>query len=431
MNKKSYLGPIFIIGILFFIFGFITWLNSILIPYLKIACELSNFAALLVAFAFYISYFVMALPSSWILEKTGFKSGMSLGLIVMAFGSALFIPAAYIRFYPLFLIGLFIQGTGLALLQTATNPFVTILGPLESAAKRISIMGICNKIAGAISPLILGALVLKDSTEIEIKIKEISTSAKDLLLDELALRVVLPYLIISVSLLLLAFFIYKSSLPKIGANQESSDDNSQSKNERPSVFDYKYLNLGVIALFLYVGTEVIAGDTIINYGRGLNIEPFNINLFSKTINLKDPNIFTTYTLIGMLIGYIIGIVTIPKYISQSKALSIFALLGIIFTFISLFTKGFTSALFIALLGLANSMMWPAIWPLSIDGLGKHIKKASALLIMAIAGGAILPLIYGLIADNIGTHYAYSILIPCYLFILFFAVKGHKIGKSEF
>lgn len=161
-NKNSYVLSISIIGALFFIFGFVTWLNATLIPYLKIACELSTDAeAYLVTSAFYISYFVMALPSSWVLKKIGFKNGMSLGLFVMAIGSLVFIPAAMSRTYGMFLTGLFIQGTGLSILQTAANPYVTILGPIESAAKRISIMGIANKVAGILSPLILGVIVLK------------------------------------------------------------------------------------------------------------------------------------------------------------------------------------------------------------------------------------------------------------------------------
>jgi len=413
-RRNDYLIPIIIIGFFFFIFGFVTWLNGILIPYLKIACELNNFESYFVAFAFYISYFVMALPSSWVLKKTGFKRGMAVGLVVMALGTLMFIPAAYTRTYGLFLTGLFIMGTGLAILQTAANPYITILGPIESAAKRISIMGIANKGAGVISPLILGAIVLKDTDKIVEKIRLMGPAQKAMELDELALRVVIPYLIMTVILLGLAALIKYTSLPDI----DDTDSEQVTDSGKTSIFQYPYLIFGVIALFLYVGVEVLAGDTIISYG------------FSQGIAMDEAKVFTSYTLGAMLIGYILGIMLIPKVIKQEQALTISAILGIIFSFLAIYTEGFTSVMFIAALGLANAIMWPAIWPLSIDGIGKFIKTGSALLIMGIAGGALLPLLYGYLADieSIGTNQAYWIMVPCYLFILFFAVKGHKMGK---
>jgi glucose/galactose transporter len=413
-RKNNYIIPIIIIGFFFFIFGFVTWLNGVLIPYLKIACELNNFESYFVAFAFYISYFVMALPSSWVLKKTGFKRGMAVGLIVMALGTALFIPAAYTRTYGLFLAGLFVMGTGLAILQTASNPYITILGPIESAAKRISIMGIANKGAGVISPLILGAIVLKDTDIIVEKIKLLNPVQKALELDDLALRVVVPYLIMTLILLGLAALIKYTNLPEIDQEEEVTN----TEGERTSIFKYPYLIFGVIALFLYVGVEVLAGDTIISYG------------LSQNIPMQDAKVFTSYTLAAMLLGYILGIIMIPKIIKQEQALMGSAILGILFTILAIFTDGFTSIVFIAALGFANAIMWPAIWPLSIDGIGKFIKTGSALLIMGIAGGAMLPLLYGYLSDieSIGTTQSYWIMVPCYLFILFFAVSGHKMGK---
>ncbi len=415
-RRNNYLIPITIIGLFFFIFGFVTWLNGVLIPYLKIACELNNFESYFVTFAFYISYFVMALPSSWVLRKTGFKRGMSVGLIVMALGTALFIPAAYTRTYGLFLAGLFIMGTGLAILQTASNPYITILGPIESAAKRISIMGIANKVAGAISPLILGAIVLKDTDKIVENIKSMDAVQRAAELNDLSLRVVIPYLIMTVVLLGLAALIKYTSLPDI---DQENENNANAEVDRKSIWQYPYLILGVITIFLYVGVEVLAGDTIISYG------------VSQDIPMVKAKEFTTYTLIAMLIGYGIGILLIPKIIKQERALMGSAILGVIFTILAIFTEGYTSVYFIAALGFANAIMWPAIWPLSIDGIGKYIKTGSALLIMGIAGGALLPLLYGYLADieSIGTTQAYWIMVPCYLFILFFAVRGHKIGKS--
>jgi len=220
MNKiknlfKNISSPIVIIGTLFFVFGFVTWLSAILVPYLKIACELNNFQSYLVAFSFYIAYFFMSVPSGWFLEYTGYKRGMAAGLVIMAIGSLIFVPAALTRTYGLFLTGLFIQGTGMAVLQTASNPYVTIIGPIKSAAKRISIMGICNGVAGVLAPAILGFITLKGADEIVLKITTMNIDQKNLELDALASRVIVPYILIMISLLLLAVFLYYSNLPDI------------------------------------------------------------------------------------------------------------------------------------------------------------------------------------------------------------------------
>jgi glucose/galactose transporter len=393
-NSKSSNGPLMIIGILFFVFGFITWVNSVLIAFFKDAFQLNNFDSLLVTFAFFISYFVMAIPSSWVLAKTGFKRGMSLGLLSMAIGTLLFIPAAKMANYPMFLFGLFVIGTGLALLQTASNPYVTILGPSESAAKRISVMGICNKVAGILSQFIFGGLFLSSG----------------LVGNEKLNTVITPYGIMTVILIILAIWVWFSSLPEVEAEEIKQENDSV----KDSVWSYPNLVLGLVAFFLYVGVEVIAGDTIINYG------------VSQGFDKDVAKIFTTYTLYGMLVGYIVGILFIPKYLSQQKALNYSAILGIVFSIGTIFFTGFTSVLCLALLGLANALMWPALWPLAIQGLGKFTKLGSALIIMMISGGALLPLLYGKIADQIGdTQKAYIIMIPCYIFIYFYATIGHK------
>jgi len=414
-HKSPVLHPVAIIGSLFFIFGFITWLNSVLIPYLRIACELNNLESYLVTFAFYIAYFVMAIPSSWVLKRSGFKKGMSVGLSVMAVGALIFIPAALTRTYTLFLTGLFVQGTGLALLQTASNPYITIIGPRESAARRISIMGICNKLAGAIAPIILGAIALKDADVIKNKVVGLSVAQKAQELDALASRVIVPYIVIVVALIILALFVFLSGLPEIDTDHED-EKTATANTSKHSVFQFPHLVFGVVTLFLYVGAEVIAGDTIISYGS------------AQGIPLTTAKFFTTCTLCAMIVGYIIGIISIPKYISQEKALRYSAILGVLFTIIALFTHGYTSVLFIALLGLANSLMWPAIWPLAIAGLGRFTKLGSSLLIMSIAGGALLPLVYGRLADYFNPQQAYWILIPCYLFILYYATYGYKLRK---
>lgn len=417
VGKPNYTSQIVIIGILFFIFGFVTWLNSTLIPYLQIACQLKTSEAVLVTFAFYISYAVMAFPSSWVLKKTGFKKGMMWGLICMAIGALVFIPAAQSRTYGLFLTGLFVIGTGLALLQTASNPYITILGPIESAAKRISVMGICNKGAGALAPLIMGAFLLKDSDALIERLKTLDASQKVIELDALASRVIVPYIIIASVLIALAVFIYFSSLPEVKAEGEDSDIGPVS-GKHQTIFSFPYLWLGFVTLFLYVGVEVMAGDIIQVYGKAIGI------------SLDIAKHFTTYTMIGMLIGYLIGIVTIPKYITQNTALKSSAILGVVFSLLAIFTSGYTSVLFIALLGLANALVWPAIWPLAIHGLGKFTKAGSALLIIGIAGGAVLPKIWAALGEKIGFQQAFWILVPCYLFILYFATYGYKIGVKS-
>jgi glucose/galactose transporter len=414
--KPNYTSQIVIIGILFFIFGFVTWLNSTLIPYLQIACQLETSQAVLVTFAFYISYAVMAFPSSWVLKKTGFKNGMMWGLICMAIGALIFIPAAESRTYGIFLTGLFVIGTGLALLQTASNPYITILGPLESAAKRISVMGICNKGAGALAPLVMGAFLLKDSDAFVEKLKTLNPAEKAIQLDALASRVIVPYVIIAAVLIALAIFIYFSSLPEVKAEGEEEKDVHNGDGQ--TIFSFPYLWIGFVALFLYVGVEVMAGDIIQVYGKAIGI------------SLDIAKHFTTYTMIGMLIGYLIGIVMIPKYISQTTALKASAILGVIFTLLAIFTSGYNSILFIALLGLANALVWPAIWPLTIHGLGRFTKTGSALLVVGIAGGAVLPKLWAMIGERFGYQEAFWIMVPCYLFILYFAAYGHKVGLKN-
>ena len=421
LKTKSDTYSIVIIGILFFVFGFVTWLNGTLIPFLKLACQLENDTqAFFVTTAFYMAYFFLALPSSLVLKKTGYKNGMALGLFTMAIGSVIFIPAANARSFPLFLTGLFVQGAGLALLQTASNPYISILGPIESAAKRISIMGICNKTAGIISPIILGALVLKNATAIEEKIiAATDTADKEILLNELAKRVVNPYIIITIVLIAVAVMIKMSSLPEIKSD-ETDDVADSIAHKKTSALQFPHLLLGVLCIFLYVGAEVMAGDAIGTYGRHMGMP------------LDETKYFTAFTLVGMLIGYVVGIFTIPKIISQQKALAISAILGIIFCIGAFVSNDYTAIVFIALLGLANALMWPAIFPLAISGLGKFTKTGAALLVMGIVGGAIIPLVYTSLKDKLHVSNSLSFLVcmlPIYVYILYYATRGFKIGKS--
>ena len=419
-HQKSYVFPMIIIGALFFIFGFVTWLNSVLIPFLKQACQLTDFQAYFVTLAFYISYFIMAIPSSAILKKTGFAKGMSVGLFVMAIGSIIFIPAAQIRSYPLFLVGLFVQGTGLTLLQTASNPYVTILGPIESAAKRISIMGICNKVAGMIGIFILVELLFSDTQTLSARIELLSGAELANELDILASRVIVPYVIMAVILAGLAIMILKAHLPEINPEEDEVPDAKELINvkDKNSVFAFPHLMLGVLCIFVYVGVEVIAIDTIGLYGE---YQGFDLNTAGK---------FSIYSLIALTIGYLLGIVVIPKHLSQKNALVLCGALGFVFAIAALFTDGWVSIGFIVLLSFAHALMWPSIWPLAIDKLGRFTKTGSALLIMGIVGGAILPLVYGAMADSADRQVAYWVTVPCYIYIMYYAAWGHKVGKPR-
>ncbi len=417
-NSKQYLPALIIIACLFFVFGFITWSNSQLIPYLKIACELTDTQSYLVATAFFAAYFVMAIPSAALLRITGFKKGMSLGLLVMALGALLFVPAAQSRHFNLFLTGLFIIGSGLALLQTAANPYATVLGPIESAAQRISIMGICNKVAGIIAVYVLGAITLENADGIKAKLLTLSSSEKALELDALASRVILPYIVIAASLAALALIIYFIHLPEINEEEQQAGD-SENAVGKTSVLQFPHLILGALAIFFYVGVEVISYDTFTGFGEALGYP------------LATAKSFATYTGYGLLIGYVVGIIAIPKFISQQKALTILTVLSIVFVLVSMFTKGDIAIYSFAVLGFTNSVVWPAIWPLAINHLGKFTKTGSALLIMGIVGGAVLPPLYGKFSEFLGSRQmAYSMMIPCYVFILYFAWSGHKLGLKK-
>lgn len=423
------LVPILIIAGMFSIFGFVTWINGALIPFMKTLNELTEAQAYLVASASYISFVVMALPASFIIGKIGYKNGMSLGLFIMALGALVFIPAAEARTYWMFLVAIFIQGVGMTVCQTAANPYITIIGPIESGAKRMAIMGIANKVAGALGSLIFGALLLSGIDDVKEKIATVSEAEKGAMLDTMADSVHSPYYVMAAILFVLALLIRKAPLPNVEA--EEVDETVTGKSTKTSIFQFPHLWLGVFALFVYVGAEVIAGDTIISYGMSLGFTG------------EEAKYFTTYTLMAMVVMYLLGALLIPKYLKQGTALILSALLGILFSVCILMTTGFASVLFVAALGIANALVWPAIWPLTLDGLGKFTKTASALLIMAISGGAIIPPLYGRLVDaskndlisqgidaveatTTAATGSYWILIPCYAIILFFAVWGHKM-----
>jgi fucose permease len=327
LTKRETYVSIFLIGLMFFIFGFVSWVNSILIPYFKIACELTSFQAYLVAFAFYIAYFVMSVPSSYLLKAIGFKKGMMFGFWLMALGAFIFVPAAASRTYEIFLVGLFTIGIGLAILQSAANPYITILGAKERAAQRISMMGICNKAAGILSPIVFAAVILRPTdTHLFAQLSNMVESERSMALDELIRRVIYPYIAMGCFLFILGYLFYRSPLPEIDTEYE--DENRASVNSgKTSIFQFPHLILGAIAIFLHVGTQVIAIDTVIGYTNSMGI------------NLLEAKIFPSYTLFCTICGYLIGIVIIPRFISQVNALRICTILGTIFTLLIIFSEG--------------------------------------------------------------------------------------------
>ena len=425
LSKRDTRISILIIGLLFFVFGFVSWVNAILIPYFKIACELTNFKAYLVTFAFYISYFVMAVPSSFLLKKVGFKKGMMIGFWAMSVGAFIFVPAAFSRIYEIFLAGLFTIGAGLSILQTAANPYITVLGPIERAAQRISIMGIFNKGAGILAPIVFAAVVLKATdTDLFKALGTMSDTERNAALDELIRRVILPYVCVGAVLFVLGLMVRFSPLPEINTEQES-EEVAIANSDKKNIFQFPHLILGAIGIFLHVGTQVIAIDTIIGYAN------------SMQINLMEAKVFPSYTLFATICGYVLGIICIPKFIRQVNALRICTCLGTILTLLIIYTQGQVNFLnlkadisiwFVVLLGLANSLVWAGIWPLALDGLGRFTKLGASIMIMGLCGNAILPLCYGYVADLYNVRNAYWVLFPCYLYLVFYAFYGHRIRR---
>ncbi|KFZ27894.1 major facilitator transporter [Pseudidiomarina atlantica] len=416
--------PMLAIGLLFFIFGFVTWLNGALIPFLQIISDLNELQAMLIAFCFYIAYVVMALPMAWLLERTGYKNGMSVGLAVIGIGCLLYIPAATYQTFAVFLLAQFIVGSGLTILQTASNPYIVRIGPQESAAARIAIMGILNKAAGVIAPIFFTWLVLADFPNVSAaSMAELAAAERAEQVSLMAAAVIPPYVGMGIAMFVLAFAFYLVRLPHI--KEEAPSD----APVHESVLKYPQLVLGAIALFFYVGVEVLAGDTI--------------GLYGSRLGLANYSTLTSYVMVAMVIGYVLGLVLIPRVLSQQGALTGSALLGLIFSGLLLVSSEQSTVIasvlwgwsgipvvpdaiaFLALLGFANAMVWPAIWPLALADLGKFTARGSAILIMGIAGGAILPLVYGALAQSFDPKSSYALLLVGYAVIGYYGLAGYK------
>ena len=418
-SHRTHVGPMLIIGMLFFIFGFVTWLNGPLITFVKLAFQVPDAYAFLVPFAFYISYLVFSLPASLLLRRTGMKKGMALGLFVMAIGAVLFAQFGSLRVFAGALGGLFVIGAGLSLLQTASNPYISILGPIETGARRIAFMGICNKLAGILAPLLIGTFVLNGIGELDQQVKAADPATRNQLLNVFAAKIHAPYLLMAAVLVLLAVWIARSSLPDIeAASANRTPSRAGDAGVQRGLRHFPHLWLGVLCLFLYVGVEVMAGDAIGTYGASFHLP------------LDQTKFFTAFTLAAMLLGYVAGLLLIPRVVSQQRYLAISAVLGVLFSIGAYLTAGYVSVGFVALLGFANAMMWPAIFPLAIRGLGALTERGSALLVMAIAGGAVVPQLFAHLKLHIDFQLAFALLmIPCYLYILFYGLLGHRVGEG--
>ncbi len=405
-----------ILGGLFFIIGFFTWLNGPLITFVRLAFEQTDVGSFLILMVFYLSYLVLALPASWILRLTGLKKGLSLALTVMAVGAATFGEFATRRWYPGALAGLFTIGGGLAILQTAINPYVSMLGSLDGAARRIALMGICNKGAGIAAPLLIGSLVLKGIGDLSAQVEAATPAARTQLLDAFAAKIHTPYLLMAGVLLVVAAAVLASPLPEIKATEANAGAAAGAPDR--GVLAFPHLWLGVACLFVYVGVEVIAGDAIGVYGRGFGLP------------LDQTKFFTAFTLSAMLLGYVSGLLAIPRITSQEGYLRASALLGVVLVAGAFLTKGYVSVGFVAALGFANAMMWPAIFPMAIRGLGRATETGSALLVMGIAGGAVIPETFGLLKQHYDFQAVFAALTaPCYLYIFWYAWRGHRVGQS--
>lgn len=404
-----------IIGAMFFVFGFVTWLNGPLITFVKLAFSLTDIEAFLVPLVFYLSYFFLALPSAVILRRTGMKRGMVLGLLAMAVGAVLFGECVSLRTFPGVLASLFVIGAGLALLQTAVNPYITIVGPIESAAQRIAVMGICNKGAGLLAPLVFGFFVMRGVGDLAGQAAAADAATRAALLQNFANKVYWPYMSMAAILATMAILVLNSPLPEVSGGGSASAEAGGVRG----LLGFRHLWLGVLCLFLYLGVEVMAGDAIGTYGAAFGLP------------LDRTAYFTSLTLAGMLVGYVTGLVLIPRFVSQQTYLAYSSLFGIVAVVGAYLTRDYVSVGFVAALGFANAMMWPAIFPLAVRGLGRHTETGSAILVMAICGGAVIPQLFALLKQVMDFQLVFLLLmVPSYLYIGYYAARGYRIAASR-
>ena len=394
MGRNKYIVPLAFIGMMFFTVGFATGINGYFVPFLESNLHLSSAQSYLVIAATFVAFLVFSFPASSIIGKIGYKRTMSLSFFLFALAFFLFIPAARMESFAMYLLACFLSGTANTILQAAINPYVTILGPIDSAARRISIMGICNSLALGLPSVFIAAVTGKSIAAVNLGD-----------LDK-------PFYIIIAVLVMLGIVTFFAPLEEVKAAGEENEEDCPYAAGKTSLWQFPHLVLGALALFVYVGVENLALLTVLDY--------------AKDLGLENPEKYTVFPGIGMAVGYVLGIIFIPKYISQVTALRICTWMAVIDSLLIVLTPPQVSVWCVALLSLACSLMYPAIWPLAITDLGKFTKKGSSLLVASIGGGALIPLLFGFLKDAVGTPGAYWICLPFYLLIMFYAYKGYKI-----
>lgn len=406
-NRNTLFIPLVILGILFFVIGFGVGISGFLTPFLKDALHLTVTQSYMVPVAIFSAFVVFGIPAGWVVRKVGYKMSMVFSLIVMGLGMLLFVPSSKTISLSTFLLALFIIGIGKTLLQASVNPYVTIIGPIESAARRMCLMGMMNKLAWWMGPVFLGFFM----------------NLNDVKLSQVAL----PFYIVTAILVTLGVFMYFAPLPEINVRGENGNDTSSYSVGKSSILQMPHLLLGVLAIFFYVGVEVLPMVSIIGFAK---------TIFGEGV--ANPEGYAKYVPIGMFVGYIIGVLMIPKIISQTNALKLFALIGIIAAICVIFLPGRIGIYFLVAVGFANSIMWGAIWPLAIADLGKFTKTGASVMVMGLVGAAVFPWIFGFVIDTFKKteiasindyQHGYWILIPAYLFIFYFGKYGYKIRKE--
>ncbi|MBF9239402.1 sugar MFS transporter [Hymenobacter sp. BT683] len=455
---RSYAGPMVLMTTLFFLFGAVTNFNDVLMPYLKDICQLTDLQSSAVQSAFFGAYFLMSLPAGWVLKKLGYQRGIVLGLLIMAGGALLFIPAADSRAFALFLTALAVLGAGITLLQVAANPYVSVLGPARNAAARVSIVGVANNFGGALSPLVGGLVLFGGSVALKARLAALPLAQR---LGEEAQLVKGPYIGLAVFLVVLAgVFFFLVKLPEIEGMAPESDvrgtewaeDGKLQVTHRDSALAFPHLVLGVVAIFVYVGVEVGLGSFLIRYGEAQGIQ--QLSAFTQSL-VRGLNVATNYALVlfgkepapidttigftkavgavlvssywfGSLVGRLVGIPLLLKLNNRAMLVTVCAA-GAALVGASVLSTGETALWLIVLCGLMNSIMWPVIFPLAITGLGRFTKQGSSYLIMAIVGGALIPPLMGWLATHGGgLRVAFVVPALCYLYLLFYALRGYRV-----
>lgn len=394
---KSYKAAFIIICALFFSFGFITCLNDILIPHLKGLFTLSYTEAALIQFCFFSAYFVASLPAGSLVSRIGYKQGTIVGTCIAAGGCLLFYPAAQTASYAIFLLGLFVLACGITLIQVAVNPYVAALGSPETASGRLTLAQAFNSLGTTIAPMFGSLLILSSAT------------------DDKAGAVQRPYVGLAIALAVLAFIVSRFNLPKILTSNDQSQATSDASALKKSAWSYRHLVLGALGIFCYVGAEVAIGSYLINFMGLPEVAGFEEAAAAKYISIYWG---------GAMVGRFIGSAVLSKY-NPGKVLAFNATCAFLLVITGTFLNGQVAMWALLSVGLFNSIMFPTIFTLAIDKLGIHTPQGSGILCMAIVGGAVLPLVQGTLADMIGLHLSYLFPSLCYLYILFYGLKGSK------